>query len=35
MSRLSISNSSHAPRDGIIFAVKTSLSEVLSMLRSK
>ena len=35
MSRLSISNSSHAPRDGIIFAVKTSLSDVLSMVRSK
>jgi hypothetical protein len=35
MSRLSISNSSQAPRDGMIFAVKMSLSEVLSAVRSK
>ena len=35
MSRLSISNSSHAPREGMIFAEKTSLSEVLSAVRSK
>ena len=35
MSRLSISNSSQAPRDGITFAVKMSLSEVLSAVRSK
>ena len=35
MSRLSISNSSHAPRDGIILQVKMSLSEVLSVVCSK
>ena len=35
MSRLSISNSSQAPRDGMTFAVKMSLSEVLSGVRSK
>ena len=35
MSRLSISNSSQAPRDGITLAVKMSLSEVLSAARSK
>ena len=34
-SRLSISNSSHAPRDGMIFAVKMSLSEVRSGVVSK
>ena len=32
---MSISNSSQAPRDGMIFATKTSLSVALSMLRSK
>ena len=35
MSRLSISNSSQAPREGMTFAVKMSLSDVLSALRSK
>ena len=35
MSRLSISNSSQAPRLGMTLAVKTSLSEVLSAVRSK
>ena len=35
MSRLSISNSSQAPRLGITFAVKMSLSEVLSAVFSK
>ena len=35
MSRLSISISSQAPRDGMILAVKMSLSDVLSMLESK
>ena len=35
MSRLSISNSSHAPRLGIILQVKMSLSEVLSVVCSK
>ena len=34
-SRLSTSNSSQAPREGMIFAVKTSLSEILSTVRSK
>ena len=34
-SRLSISNSSQAPREGMTFAVKMSLSEVLSGVRSK
>ncbi|CPU65516.1 Uncharacterised protein [Mycobacteroides abscessus] len=34
-SRLSISNSSQAPRDGMIFAEKMSLSLVLSAARSK
>jgi len=33
MSRLSTSNSSHAPRDGMILAVKMSLSDVLSGVR--
>ena len=35
MSRLSISNSSQAPREGMTLAVKMSLSEVLSAVRSK
>ena len=35
MSRLSISNSSQAPREGITLAVKMSLSDVLSAVRSK
>jgi len=35
MSRLSISNSSQAPRLGIILQVKMSLSEVLSAVCSK
>jgi len=35
MSRLSTSNSSHAPRDGITLQVKMSLSEVLSAVCSK
>jgi len=34
-SRLSISNSSQAPREGMTFVEKTSLSEVLSATRSK
>ena len=35
LSRLSISNSSQAPRLGMTLAVKTSLSDVLSAVRSK
>ncbi|CAM5242220.1 hypothetical protein SFUMM280S_03710 [Streptomyces fumanus] len=35
MSRLSISISSQAPRDGMILAEKMSLSDVLSMEESK
>ena len=35
MSFLSISNSSQAPRPGMILAVKTSLSDVLSTVFSK
>src|ERR1700750_413548 len=35
LSRLSISNSSHAPRDGITLQLQMSLSEVLSTWRAK
>ena len=35
LSRLSISNSSQAPRDGITLQLKMSLSDVLSTWRSK